>query len=335
MRIEGAEVMSVMEKLGTRKTEIDREIEVALAVGENERLRAAMKHYPLAGGKRLRPVLAYLVADAISGNGPLTVPFGAGLELLHNFTLVHDDIMDKSDMRRGIVSVHKKYDIPTAIIAGDALFALGFEEICKLQVDDVLLRIILNDTAVAVREVAEGQQMDMEFEKRNDVQVREYLTMIDKKTARLYFTAARIGAVIAKGTIDQIKAMGDCGYLMGVGFQIWDDVLDLEGDEQKTGKPFAGDIREGKRTLMAVYAMNNLKGDEKKTFLSALGNSKVSRRNLQDAVDILHKSGAVSYAKNFALEYIREAKEKTSVLQSSEAKELIIEMIDFLIRRES
>lgn len=327
--------MSLMEKLGRRRTEIDRELEVALAVGENERLRTAMKHYPLAGGKRLRPVLSYLVTDAISGNGRVTVPFGAGLEILHNFTLVHDDIMDRADMRRGIASVHKKFDIPTAIIAGDALFALGFEEICKLEVDDVLLRIILNDTAVAVREVAEGQQMDMEFEKRDDVQVREYLTMIDKKTARLYFTAARVGAIIARGTIDQIKAMGDCGYLMGVGFQIWDDVLDLEGEEQKTGKAVGGDIREGKRTLMAVYAMNNLKGEEKKRFLSILGNQKATKKMVQEAVDIMHKCGAVSYAKNFALEYIREAKEKTSVLQDSEAKDLLLELIDFTVRREN
>ena len=326
--------MSMMEKLGTRKTEIDRELEVALAVGDNETLRAAMKHYPLAGGKRMRPLLSYLVADAISGNGRITVPFGAGLELLHNFTLVHDDIMDKSDMRRGIVSVHKKFDTPTAIIAGDALFALGFEEICKLEVDDVLLRIILNDTAVAIREVAEGQQMDMEFEKRNDVQVREYLSMIDKKTARLYFTAARVGAIIAKGTIDQIKAMGDCGYLMGVGFQIWDDVLDLEGVEEKTGKPVGGDIREGKRTLIAVHAMTNLKGEDRKSFLSVLGNQRASRKTMQEATDLLHKSGSVSYAKNFALEYIREAKEKTSVLKGSEAKDLILELIDFAIRRE-
>ncbi len=327
--------MSLIEKLSSRKTEIDRELEVALAVGENETLRSAMKHLPLAGGKRLRPILAYLVADAISGNGPLTVPFGAGLELLHNFTLVHDDIMDRSDMRRGIQTVHKKFDMPTAIIAGDALFALGFEEICKLEVDDVLLRIILNDTAVAVRDVAEGQQMDMEFEKRDDVQVKEYLTMIDKKTARLYFTAARVGAIISKGTIDQIKAMGDCGYLMGVGFQIWDDVLDLEGEEEKTGKPVGGDIREGKRTLMAVHAMNNLKGEERKDFLSILGNPKATKRMVREAVDLLHKCGAVSYAKNFALEYIREAKEKTSVLKDSEAKDLILELIDFVIRRES
>lgn len=325
----------MIEKLSSRKTEIDRELEVALAVGENETLRSAMKHLPLAGGKRLRPILAYLVADAISGNGPLTVPFGAGLELLHNFTLVHDDIMDRSDMRRGIQTVHKKFDMPTAIIAGDALFALGFEEICKLEVDDVLLRIILNDTAVAVRDVAEGQQMDMEFEKRDDVQVKEYLTMIDKKTARLYFTAARVGAIISKGTIDQIKAMGDCGYLMGVGFQIWDDVLDLEGEEEKTGKPVGGDIREGKRTLMAVHAMNNLKGEERKDFLSILGNPKATKRMVREAVDLLHKCGAVSYAKNFALEYIREAKEKTSVLKDSEAKDLILELIDFVIRRES
>lgn len=327
--------MSVIEKLGQRRTEIDREIEVALAVGENETLRAAMKHYPLAGGKRMRPMLAYLVADAISGNGPLTVPFGAGLELLHNFTLVHDDIMDRADKRRGTVAVHKKFDVPTAIIAGDALFALGIEEICKLVVDDVLLRIILNDTAVAVREVAEGQQMDMEFEKRNDVQVREYLSMIDKKTARLYFTAARVGAIIARGTLEQIKAMGDCGYLMGVGFQIWDDILDLEGEEQKTGKPVGGDIREGKRTLMAVYAMNQLKGEERKTFLSILGNAKATKRMVQDAVGMLHGSGAVSFAKNFALEYIREAKEKTSVLKDSEPKDMILELMDYTIRRES
>lgn len=136
--------MSLMDRLEGRKAKINRELEKALAIGDNETLRTAMKHYPLAGGKRLRPLLAYLVAEAISGNGETTVPYGVGLELIHNFTLVHDDIMDKSDMRRGILSVHKKFNTPTAIIAGDALFALAFENICNLQIDDALLRIIVN-----------------------------------------------------------------------------------------------------------------------------------------------------------------------------------------------
>lgn len=326
--------MSVLDRLSSKRAQINRELEIALAVGDNERLREAMKHYPLAGGKRLRPLIAYLVADAIAGNGELTIPFGAGLELVHNFTLVHDDIMDHADTRRGIKSVHKKYDVPTAILAGDALFALAFEEICKLKVDDVLLRIILNDTAVAVREVAEGQQMDMDFEQREDVQVNEYLTMVGKKTARLYFAACRVGALIARGSIDQIKAMGECGHYMGIGFQIWDDVLDLEGDEEKTGKPFGGDLKEGKRTLIVVHALNVLKGEERKDLLAVLGNQKASRRMLQDAIEMLNGCGAVSYAKNFALEYIREAREKTSVLPSSESKELLLELMDFLVRRE-
>ncbi len=327
--------MSLMDRLEGRKGIINKELEKALAVGDNETLRTAMKHYPLAGGKRLRPLLAYLVAEAISGNGDTTVPYGVGLEIIHNFTLVHDDIMDRSDFRRGIVSVHKKFDTPTAIIAGDALFALAFENICNLQVDDALLRIIVNDTALAVREVAEGQQMDMEFEKKSEVAVKDYLNMIDKKTSRLYFAAARAGAIIGRGSLDQIKAMGELGYLMGIGFQIWDDVLDLEGDEEKTGKPFGGDIREGKRTLMVVYGMNELKGEDRKTFKGILGNSKATKKTVQDAVNLLHKCGAVSYAKNFALEYIREAKEKTSVLKSSEAKELLVEMIDYTVRRDN
>ncbi|MCL4346921.1 MAG: polyprenyl synthetase family protein [Candidatus Thermoplasmatota archaeon] len=294
-----------------------------------------MKHYPLAGGKRLRPLLSYLVAEAISGDGDVTIPFGVGLELLHNFTLVHDDIMDRSDFRRGITAVHKKFDVPTAIIAGDALFALAFEQLCNLQVDDALLRIIVNDTALAVREVAEGQQMDMEFEKRTDITVKDYLTMVDKKTARLYFTAARTGAIVARAPMDVIRAMGDMGYLMGTGFQIWDDVLDLEGEEDKTGKPFGGDIKEGKRTLMVVYAFSHLKGDERKTFQSILGNQKASKKSIQDAVELLHSCGAVSYAKNFALEYIREAKEKTSGLRSSEAKDLLLDLIDYSVRRDN
>ncbi|MEM3852233.1 MAG: polyprenyl synthetase family protein [Methanomassiliicoccales archaeon] len=326
--------MSVMDRLSGRRALINREIEIALAVGENETLRSAMKHYPLAGGKRLRPLIAFLAADAISGAGEATVPFGAGLELIHNFTLVHDDIMDHADMRRGITSVHKKFDMPTAILAGDALFALAFEEICRLKVDDVLLRIILNDTAVAVREVAEGQQMDMEFEKRDDVGINEYLTMVGKKTARLYFAAARIGAIIARGSIEQIRAMGECGHLMGIGFQIWDDVLDLEGDEEKTGKPFGGDLREGKRTLMIVHALGSLKGEDKKDLLSVLGNQKASRRMLQDSIELLHNCGSISYAKNFALEYMREAREKLSLLPDGEAKDLLTDLMDYMVRRE-
>jgi len=326
--------MELMERLEPRRKTVNEALIKMLDVGEVAKLKKAMNHLPLAGGKRLRPILAMLVADAISGSGNKTIPFGNALEIIHNFTLVHDDIMDKDDLRRGKKTVHVSFDEPTAIIAGDALFALAFETLASLEVEDSKIRILLKDVAHVVREIAEGQQMDMDFEDRLDVNEEEYLKMIKEKTAVLFAVAAKGGAIIADGTEKQIKSMEEYGRLLGMGFQIWDDYLDISAKEKGLGKPVGSDIKNGKRTLMVVHALKRMNDEDRKRFLSVLGNENASTEEVNSAIALLEKIGSINYAKTMAFNFASEAKKRLDVLPQSEHKELLNDFVDFMVKRE-
>jgi len=314
---------------------IDGAIDRALQIGDEKRLREAMRHYPLAGGKRLRPVLAMIVADAVAGKGKLTIPLGVALEITHNFTLIHDDLMDKSSIRRGVQTVHKKFGDATAINAGDALFARAFEILADIKGDAAQFKELMVEFALMVRGIAEGQQMDMEFEKRGEVTEEEYLLMIEKKTALMFQTAAKGGAMVAGGTPGQVEAMSEYGRLLGLGFQIWDDLLDLKGDEKKTGKPVGGDIKNGKRTLIAVHALENLKGKPRKRFLEIFGNQKATKNEVAEAIAILEKAGSIKHAEELALEYAERAREKLMVLPESKERDILESLVDYMTERVS
>lgn len=326
--------MELMMRLESRRKIVNEALIKTLDVGDVTKLKKAMRHLPLAGGKRLRPILAMLAADAVSGKGKKTLPFGNALEIIHNFTLVHDDIMDKDDLRRGKKTVHVLFDEPTAIIAGDALFARAFEILATLEVDDSKIRILLKDVARVVREIAEGQQMDMDFEDRLDVGEEEYLKMIERKTAALFAMAAKGGAIIGNGTNEQIKSMEEYGRLLGMGFQIWDDYLDVSGKEKKLGKPVGSDIKNGKHTLMVVHALRRLSGGERKRFLSVLGNEDASAEDVNSAIALLEKMGSINYAKTLSFDFAAKAKKRLDVLPLSEHKELLNDFIDFMVKRE-
>ncbi len=326
--------MELMERLEPRRKTVNEALIKMLDVGEVAKLKKAMNHLPLAGGKRLRPILAMLVADAVSNKGKKTIPFGNALEIIHNFTLVHDDIMDNDNLRRGKKTVHTLFDETIAILAGDALFALAFEILATLEVNDSKIRILLKDMARVVRKISEGQQMDMDFENRLDVSEEEYLKMIEKKTAALFAMAAKGGAIIADGTEKQIKSMEEYGRLLGIGFQIWDDYLDVSGKERKLGKPVGSDIKNGKRTLMVVHALKRLNGEERKRFLSVLGNENASWEAVSSAIALLEKAGSISYAKTLAFDFAAKAKKQLDVLSPSESKEILNDFVDFMVKRE-
>jgi geranylgeranyl diphosphate synthase, type II len=213
------------------------------------------------GGKRVRPVVTLLAAEAVGGRAEDATDAAIALEALHNFTLVHDDIMDNSAMRRGVPTVHKKYDVATAVLVGDAMLAVSYE---------FMLRVEGERGARAARafnrglvEVCEGQGLDKEFETRDDVTLREYIKMIGKKTAALLEACCRVGAIIGGGTDGEVEALADYGVNLGLAFQIQDDYLDLFGDE-KFGKPIGGDLREGKKTYLLLSALKRAAGSDKK-----------------------------------------------------------------------
>ncbi len=314
---------------------VDRALAGYLERGGHEKLIRAMRHYPEAGGKRMRPTMAILVAEAVGGRGKEALPFGCALELIHNFTLVHDDVIDKDPVRRGRPAVHIAFDEPTAIIAGDALFAIAFDVLATVEVDGERLRRLLRSVSNTVFLVAEGQQMDVDNEDRPTVAREEYLDMVEKKTAVLFACAAEGGAIIGGGTEEQVRAMREYARLLGIGFQIWDDVLGLKGDAKRVGKPVGSDIRNGKRTLIVVDALERLEGDGRKHILTdALGNADATDEQVRAAVRLLEGIGSIERARQFALDYARRAKELLSCLRPSEEREMLREMVDYAVGRE-
>lgn len=210
-------------------------------------------HYILKiGGKRLRPVLTLLSCEIFSGSFNKALNAALAIEMFHNFTLIHDDIMDNAGLRRGQLTVHEKWDVNTGILSGDALMILAYQFFEPYE-GEVFKGIItlFNETAI---KVCEGQQMDMDFEKRTDVTIPEYIKMIDLKTGVLVASALKMGAIIAHAEPQQAKLIYDYGLNLGIAFQLQDDYLDTFGDNS-FGKRIGGDILEGKKTFLVLKTM--------------------------------------------------------------------------------
>lgn len=326
--------MDFKKEFGEKIQMINRDLEAHISEIENRNLREAMLHYPKAGGKRLRPIFAMLVADAIDKSGAKALPFGVALEMVHNFTLIHDDVMDNDDTRRGMKTTHIVYGVPGAILAGDALFAKAFEVVGGMDIDDERKNRLNSLLARAVLLLAEGQQMDMDFEKTGSVKAEEYLKMIERKTAVLLSAAAQGGAIVACAKEPLQESMFEFGRLMGLGFQIWDDVLDLRADEKILGKPIGSDIRNGKKTLIMIYALESLDDKRKKRLLEILGKSGASKDEVNEAIGILDEAGAIDRAERVALEMISKAKEMLDDLPDTEDRQKLKDLTDFMIKRE-
>lgn len=228
--------------------------ELSFPQGELAALYEPIKYGLEAGGKRLRPALMMMTADAFGDNAEAAAEPAAGIEMYHNFTLLHDDVMDNSDTRRGRPSVHAKWDVNTAILSGDTMLTLATQMIAK--VDDFILRPVLdtfNDMAVRVYE---GQSLDMQFEDSDDVTIADYTRMIMDKTGALIGASAKIGAMIGGASERDAEKMYEFGMMLGVAFQIQDDWLDVFGDSTTFGKPVGGDINNNKKSFLMLSGLN-------------------------------------------------------------------------------
>ena len=204
------------------------------------------------GGKRLRPVLVLMAADLFDGDVNKAINAALAVEVFHNFTLVHDDIMDNSDIRRGQPTVHKKWDQTVAILSGDLMMIKATDLLCETETSNLKKLISIFNKAGA--EVCEGQQIDMNFEKRNDVSVDEYIDMITLKTAVLLGCSLSLGAAVANANDSDLENIFEFGKCIGIAFQIQDDILDSFGEGEKVGKKIGGDIAANKKTLLLIKA---------------------------------------------------------------------------------
>jgi geranylgeranyl diphosphate synthase type II len=219
-----------------------------------------VKHIMSIKGKRIRPLLLMMSCDLFGGNVQEALHPAFAMEVFHNFTLVHDDIMDNADIRRGIPTVHKLFGVNTGILAGDVMLAYAYKYLTDIPAIHIpeLLRIF-NKTAI---EIFEGQQLDMDFEKRTDVSETEYLKMIEYKTSVLLACSLQLGAVLAGAGEENQKRIYDFGLNLGLAFQIKDDYLDAFGEGEKVGKKIGGDILQNKKTYLLITALHTAKGEQ-------------------------------------------------------------------------
>jgi geranylgeranyl diphosphate synthase type II len=204
------------------------------------------------GGKRLRPILSLLAAEAVGKPGEVALPQALAVELFHNFSLIHDDIMDVAPIRRGQPTVHMKWDTNAAILSGDAMLVLAYKEVAKCAPE--VLPAVLDCFSTTALEVCEGQQFDMNFETQHQVTEADYIEMIRLKTSVLLGCALKIGALAAGASESTAQHLYEFGCNLGISFQIKDDILDLYGDPEKFGKQVGGDILSDKKTIMMIFA---------------------------------------------------------------------------------
>lgn len=222
-----------------------------------DQLYEPIAYHMALGGKRVRPVLTLMACDAMGGDSALAIDAALGLEMFHNFTLLHDDVMDNADVRRGKPTVHCRWNDNTAILSGDTMLTIATQYIARTanwQVMD-----LFNKTAI---EIYEGQQWDMDYENRNDVTVEEYINMIRLKTSVLLGCALKTGALIADADEQQANLIYEAGVNMGLAFQLRDDVLDVWGNPETFGKEIGGDIMNNKKTFLLINTMQLAQGDD-------------------------------------------------------------------------
>ncbi len=283
------------------------------------------------GGKRIRSVLVLLSCEAVGGSRDNALHASAAMEFLHNFTLVHDDIMDNSASRRGRATVHTKWDANVAILVGDELLALAFRALLKTPTSR--LQAITTVFTEGVVEVCEGQAYDKDFETQARVSLNDYLLMIRKKTGKLVAVSTELGALVGGGSEQQILSLRRYGEHVGRAFQIQDDMLDIIADEKDFGKPIGSDVQEGKRTFLFLEALRKARGGDRRLLQSVANNGRVSRRKIKEFRRIYHETGAIDSAKTWVAHDLAEARRELDRLQLSDAREMLYWFTDMLLHR--
>ena len=243
------------------------------------------------GGKRMRPVLTLMAAEVFDADYKKALPAAMAVEVFHNFSLVHDDIMDDAPLRRGKVTVHEKWNINTGILSGDAMLIIAYQYF--EQYEPAVFRDLAKLFSKTALEVCEGQQWDVDFEERNDVAIPQYLKMIEYKTAVLVAAAMKMGAIIAKTTEKEADLIYDFGLNLGLAFQLQDDYLDAFGDPETFGKQVGGDIIENKKTYLYLKALE-FSSKEKSVELQQLFSLQLEENSakIETAKAIFDESGA-------------------------------------------
>lgn len=283
------------------------------------------------GGKRIRPLMLIFSSELFGGTLNDSIDAAVAVEILHNFTLVHDDIMDNADSRRGMTTIHKKWSVNEAILVGDELIGLSYRSL--LRTKNKRIQEIVKVFTDGVIEVCEGQALDKEYETKDNVNLDDYMIMIKKKTAELLRTSAVIGSIIANADNEKVNIINNYSQNLGIAFQIQDDLLDVTANEDEFGKKIGGDILEKKKTYLYLKSRELLQ-EEKKAQMLTLFNSEIDKvEKIKKIISIYFEGGAVDSAKEEIKSYTAEANRYLSRLENSAAKQKLQRFSEMLLNR--
>ena len=298
-------------------------------------LYAPVKYVLSPGGKRIRPVLMLMAYNLFRDDVDTILDPAAGIEVYHNYTLLHDDVMDHADMRRGKATVHKVWDENTAILSGDAMFVLAYQLMARCP--QAVAREVLDHFNLTSLEICEGQQLDMEFERRRDVSAEEYLEMIRLKTSVLLAASLKIGAIMGRATTGQADGLYNFGVNLGMAFQLKDDLLDVYGDTATFGKKIGGDILCNKKTFLLIKALEGADSRQLAQLNAWLDRTAYDPEEKVKAVTALYDEiGVKAISESKIAEYTRLAvAELDAVDVPQEKKQGLREMMNALMYRQS
>lgn len=316
------------------KATIEQKLTDSLQLIEHPKLREAAGHLLSAGGKRIRPCMmsiAYKAAGGKDVDGILSV--AVAMELIHNWSLVHDDIIDNSDTRRGRNTVHVQWDQTVAILAGDALLSLAYRVVAESGFKPEKAAQVMSILTKATMDLIDGEQLDVDMEEQAEVTEHDYFKMIAGKTGALFQAAAQIGALLATDDKAQVDAMERYGALVGLAFQLQDDLLDLTANQAELGKEIGKDIKEGKRTLIVLHALKNATEEQKAELEALLGNQALSALEVTEAVAILDRIGSIDQVRKVLNDTTTQAKEVLLCLPDNIYKESLSALADHIAGR--
>jgi geranylgeranyl diphosphate synthase type I len=335
--------MSVINKFSKRGKLVDDFMREMLNLSSSTVFYEVINHQILTGGKRIRPAMTIFSCEAVGGSTKSAIPAAAGIELLHNYTLIFDDIIDRSHLRRGYPTMRAAYGDVMALLAGmlyrEVIFMASQHSVKSNHIDSLFSAVICN--------IIEGERLDVLYEQAGrdseyvnnmiyrTVTETDYLRMIELKTASLFEAACKAGVIVGSGTKEQINALSNFGRCCGMAFQILDDVLDISGERDKFGKEIGKDIKEHKLgNIIILFSLEELQTDDRNELLSILKSSTVENPQVKSAIELIHKTNSFQRAYESASKYIEKAKLSLDPISSSHEKRMLLGLADSLLKRE-
>jgi len=325
---------SALETVEQYKGDVESELgRHLLRTGEPSEFYAPVWDLLNRGGKRIRPAMVFLACECVGGQRPQALGAAAAVELLHNMTLVHDDIEDQSELRRGKPCLHITYGVPNAINVGDAMLIKVFEIANESEIPQDRCHRLIAQIAKRAYDITWGQAYEFSMWNRKDVREEDVIRLLRNKTGALTGLATEAGAIAGGGTEEQIKLLGDFGETVGVGFQVIDDLLNVSGDVKEYGKEIGGDIREGKKTVLVAHLLRTANANDRKAFTRLLGKKSITKSETRKAIRLYEKYDSIGYAKAQAETYLHSALETLKKLPPSDSRNHLASVAEFLVSR--